>query len=438
VRVESALTDKSSGGPDIAALLTLADALRARGRLRDAQGICDGLAKQHPGRQDIERLAAELRLPPPAQPWNATPAVYRINAGGDRYVDPRGNVWAADTRFTGGHSVVIDEEIDATDMDPLYRSERWIFEGESLSYNLPVPDGQYVVRLHFAEIWAGTVKSNMRKFDVLVEGEKVLASYDIAADVGPMTAAIKQVVTTVRDGSLDIDFRHVVENPKISAIEVFALPPGAAPPPDPAPPTVFPPLPLPPTDALYRVNAGGREYIDAQGRRWEADNHFNDTGLGSAFYVPIAGTDLVPLYQTERRAYVLPTRPVLTYSFPVPPGRYLLRLHFAELGTEASVGAGVFDVLLENAKVLERLDVFAEAGLRKALVKEVEATVTDGALDLSFHAIAGRPKISAIEVIPAGPAPPASGGCAVGGRGSSLLWLLLAVSLSWRLSRRRG
>ena len=427
---------------EVPALLRLADALRARGRLRDAQGICDGLARRFPGQPEIEAIAAELRRPPPAQPWNATPAVYRINAGGGLYVDPRGNTWAADSHFSGGHGNEFEEEIDGTDMDPLYRSERFAFPGEELSYRLPVPEGRYVVRLHFAEIWAATVKRDMRRFDVLIEGDRVLAGYDIAAEVGPMTATVKQVVAAVRDGSLDIELRHVLENPKISGIEVLALPPGAAPPPEPAPPTVFPPLPLPPTDALYRVNAGGREYVDAQGRRWETDSHFNDTGLGAARYADIAGTDLDPLYQTERRSYVLPTRRHLVYSFPAPPGRYLLRLHFAELDPAANAGSSRFDVLVEKADVLRNLDVFAEAGVLSALVKEVEATTTDGAVDLSFRPIAGRPKVAAIEVLPLPPPSPAppTAGCTLGRLSppaSAVAWLSFAALALIRRRRRR-
>ena len=179
----------------------------------------------------------------------------------------------------------------------------------------------------------------MRQFDVIVEGEKVLAGYDIAAEVGPMTATVKQVVTA---GAR----RQPGHRASGTCWKTRRSRPSRCSPwprtrrrrPTPAPPTVFPPLPLPPTDALYRVNAGGREYVDAQGRRWEADNYFNDTGLGAAKYVEIAGTELDPLYQTERRSYVLPTRRPLVYSFPVPPGRYLLRLHFAELGPAARVG----------------------------------------------------------------------------------------------------
>jgi ferric-dicitrate binding protein FerR (iron transport regulator) len=434
-------TGADGGAPEgeVAVLLRLADALRARGRLRDAQGICDGLERRYPGHPEIERIATELRRPPPAQPWNATPAVYRINAGGGRYVDPRGNVWSADQHYSGGQSGEFLEEIDGTDMDPLYQSERVVFPGRPLTYNLPVPDGTYVVRLHFAEIWAGTVKRNMRKFDVVVEGEKVLAGFDIAGEVGPMTATVQQVITTVRDGSLDIEFRHVLENPKVSAIEVLALTPEAPPPPAPAPPTVFPPLPLPTTDALYRVNTGGREYIDPQGRRWETDNYFNDTGTGAAEYVDIAGTDLDPLYQTERRSSSLPRNRPVAYSFPVPPGRYLVRLHFAELNLEAGVGDNVFDVLLEKSEVLRRVDIFAEVGHLRALVKEAEITVNDGALDLSFRGLVGRPRISAIEVVPLGAGAPGAG-CAVGGRGSAapaLGLLLAAIAALARSGRRR-
>jgi hypothetical protein len=423
---------------DVTALLALADALRARGRLRDAQGICEGLARRHPGRPDIERIASELRRPPPTQPWNATPAVYRINAGGRRYLDPRGNAWSADTHFTGGHSSEFREDIDGSDMDPLYQSERMIFPGEHLAYNLPVENGRYVVRLHFAEIWAATVKRNMRQFDVILEGEKVLAAYDIAAQVGPMTATVEQMVTSVSDGSLDIEFRHVLENPKISAIEVLALAPGALPPPPPAPPTVFPPLPLASTDALYRVNAGGREYVDPQGRRWEADNHFNDQGLGSALYQEIAGTDLDPLYQTQRRSFLRATRLPVVYSFPVPAGRYLLRLHFAEIVPRAA-GYSVFDVLVENVEALRRLDVFDEVGARRALVKEVETTAGDGSLDISFRPIRGRPHISAIEVIPVGGASAPAAGCSSAGslaRPGGLL-IILALGALVGLGRRR-
>jgi hypothetical protein len=186
---------------------------------------------------------------------------------------------------------------------------------------------------------------------------------------------------------------------------------------------------------------GGRDYVDPHGRRWEADNYFNDTGLGDAQNVPIAGTDVPPLYQTQRRSLIVPTKR-LAYGFPVPSGRYLLRLHFAELDPQAAVGSTVFDVLVEGAEVLPKLDIFAEAGVRAALVKDVETTVSDGALDLAFRPINGRPKIAGIEVLPLGPAASPSGGCALPGSGKTgttgrVGWVLAAAALL-AVRRRRS
>ncbi len=192
----------------------------------------------------------------------------------------------------------------------------------------------------------------------------------------------------------------MVENPKISGIEVFALPAGAVPPPAPAPATVYPPLPLPPTDAAYRVNVGGREYVDPQGRRWQADDHFSDPGLGEALNVDVAGTDLDPLYQTMR--YACQQRR-LSYRFPVPAGRYRVRLHFAEIEPDAFAGKWLMDVQVEGAKVLANLDVYAEAGLRRALIKEAVATVDDDGLDLSLQAVRVCAQVAGIEIIPLPP-----------------------------------
>ncbi|WP_405230266.1 hypothetical protein [Lentisalinibacter sediminis] len=43
---------------------------------------------------------------------------------------------------------------------------------------------------------------------------------DIYSEVGANAALIKSIPVTVTDGRLEIQFLHVVENPKISAIEV--------------------------------------------------------------------------------------------------------------------------------------------------------------------------------------------------------------------------
>jgi len=88
-----------------------------------------------------------------------------------------------------------------------------------------VPNGQYQLRLHFAEIFTGAYAVGRRVFDVLVENTLVLDNLDIFARVGANTPLIESIPVTIADGQLNLQFLHVVENPKISAIELIALAP---------------------------------------------------------------------------------------------------------------------------------------------------------------------------------------------------------------------
>jgi MYXO-CTERM domain-containing protein len=60
---------------------------------------------------------------------------------------------------------------------------------------------------------------------VVIEGQTVLANYDVAASVGFLSADVKEATVTCADGALTITFQHVVENPFVSAIEVLAAAP---------------------------------------------------------------------------------------------------------------------------------------------------------------------------------------------------------------------
>ena len=51
------------------------------------------------------------------------------------------------------------------------------------------------------------------------------------------------------------------------------------------------------------------------------------------------------------------------YSFTVPNGSYLVRLHFAEpTPATQAVGARVFDVNIEGQLVFNDIDIFEEPG----------------------------------------------------------------------------
>jgi hypothetical protein len=160
---------------------------------------------------------------------NSPPSSYlqRVNAGGSSYTDGAGNKWSADQSYrsgswgyTGGKTYKTSDPIDNTEDDPLYQSERY----GNFSYKFDVPNGQYDVVLHFAEIYWQA--AGQRSFDVKIEGVSVLNDYDIVAAVGSdvaVTQTFPGVVVT--DGQLNIDFITVVNNAKVSAVSVASSAP---------------------------------------------------------------------------------------------------------------------------------------------------------------------------------------------------------------------
>lgn len=419
VAVATRSRSSASSPADVGRLSELVEALHTRGRHSEANGIQARLSRQHP-----------VGWTPPL------PALYRIRAGGAAFMDPSGSLWAPDAFFEGGRTYKRSEAVRGTVMPQLYQTERNGSGGTKFSYEFPVATGRYVVYLHFAEIVESLGAPNRRRFDVLIEDQRVLDAFDIGAEVGSHAALIKSFVADVADGGLTIVFARRVENPKVSAIEIYPLPPGAPPPPrttrlglhagneaqgsepveratlagsevplakggtSPAVgPSPLPPILLPPSDALYRINAGGDEYIDPEGRRWSADSYSNDVGRSVQDAIPIQGTELDRIYQSHRTGSTSPSN--IAYAFPVSAGRYLLRLHFAETNGAIKVaGRRIFDVVVEGTEVLPDLDIAAAVGNGAALVKEIEVVVADGTLDVELRTIVHGARIAALEVLP--------------------------------------
>ncbi len=142
-----------------------------------------------------------------------------INSGGASY-SLGGSIFAQDQFYAGGFVYDIDQDIANTEDDALYFTERF---GE-MQYDIPVPGyGEYMVRLHFAELYYTSGEIGTRVFNVDIEnGQGSLSNYDINADVGPLTAVTKTFTgISVYDGMLTITFSKLVNNPKISAIEIL-------------------------------------------------------------------------------------------------------------------------------------------------------------------------------------------------------------------------
>ena len=147
---------------------------------------------------------------PPAVP-------IRINVGGPQ-LTAAGVSWLPDRGYVGGQSSSVATPIAGTTSDALYHSQRAGHSG----YHLVVPNGSYRVRLHFAEIAPCCTAVGQRVVDVDVEGRPAWDNFDILAEVPRATALVKEVVTPVTDGVLDVTFAASVREPQLAAIEVLA------------------------------------------------------------------------------------------------------------------------------------------------------------------------------------------------------------------------
>jgi hypothetical protein len=146
----------------------------------------------------------------------------RINAGGGEYADVNGDVWSADFGYNTGNKSSTHAAIGSTADDVLFQTQRWDDKsGKELKYNFDVPDGDYIVNLYFAEVYSEVFYPGGRQFDILLNGSAVEYKLDIYDEVGQNKAHMKSYEVTVVGGQLNIEFIHGIENPTISAIEVF-------------------------------------------------------------------------------------------------------------------------------------------------------------------------------------------------------------------------
>jgi hypothetical protein len=239
--------------------------------------------------------------------------LYRINCGGPAYTDHLGQAWLADqprispatwgseswTReFPGINPFFASQRrtfdpVRGTADGPLFQDFR--YGREQLRYAFPVPDGEYLVELYFAEPWLGTGGgldcTGWRLFDVAVNGQTVLHDLDIWKEAGHDQALKKTVKARVTGGELVLSFPHVASGQAlISAIAIASLDASAK----------AAPAPQPLISNLRVTNSA--ETADWSSQAWL------DTGV-AAYTGEIVGISSLPsvLYGAEWLQAPLPT-----------------------------------------------------------------------------------------------------------------------------------
>ena len=332
----------------------------------------------------------EAPLHPVLPPMAAAPDnAIRIIAGYDRkYVDHLGHTWLPDRYFEGGGRPAVPyHQFFARTPDPLlYQNGRIGLTG----YKIPLKPGTYELKLHFVEpvYGPGLVTGggeNSRVFDILLNGEVLVDSFDIVSDAGgPLIADIRvfKDIQPGPDGFLHIGFHAQREQPIVSGVEI-----------EPAEPHRLNPV---------RIVTQPNSVTDSEGHVWEADNYYLG-GQASNHFKVVAGTPNPDLFANERYGH-------FSYAIPVAPGVYAANIYFAETywGKENEGGRGpgvrVFDIYCNGSAITRNLDILKEAGPNHALVKRFRGLrpTAQGKLNLEFVPVVNYASVFAIEVVDEG------------------------------------
>ena len=155
----------------------------------------------------------------------------RINCGESMENSYGGHIFSADQYFTGQTEMYQNPfvyDVSGTSFDELYRKSRTTPDSVGkLAYKIPVPNGTYVVHLHFAEIYWGADNGDKstdsaRVFDVYMEGSKAGATLNLLEEVGSMAAYVFQHRVTVVDSLLDLTLVASSGTPTLAGIEILS------------------------------------------------------------------------------------------------------------------------------------------------------------------------------------------------------------------------
>jgi len=152
---------------------------------------------------------------------------------------------------------------------------------------------------------------------------------------------------------------------------------------------------------VVRVNAGGREIDDSP--VWSEDQAFvdidrttvrEDGGLLVSLSHPSIPAGIPGgVFQSAR----LSETSSLTYDFPVEPGKYEVRLFFAELPD--AVTSTPLDVIVNDKAVVDQLNVADLAGPGAGLMVPIVVSSSLDTISVEIRSLLGSPWVNAIEIV---------------------------------------
>jgi hypothetical protein len=167
-------------------------------------------------------------LPSPTPTPTPTPAMSAIiNAGGNT-----AGSFQTDKEYSGGTTYTSTASVDMGSVtnpapEAVYQSARY----GNFTYTIPnlTPDTNFLVRLHFNELYWGTDLSgnaggaDSRVFNVSINGQQVLSNFDIFTTAGGANKALVKEFEKPSDstGKITIQFTTVTDNAMVNGIEII-------------------------------------------------------------------------------------------------------------------------------------------------------------------------------------------------------------------------
>jgi hypothetical protein len=313
------------------------------------------------------------------------PSEFRFLAGyhGAPFTDRQGRIWQSDRYFDGGLSVPLPDDAGIVGLpDPKFAKSRR--EG-TFRYAIPARQGTYEVHLHFIAARPGDPSdpSSLASFRVDVNEHAALDAFDPISEAGGPDRLHSRVIRDVspaKDGRIHLGFQQVSTKAFVNAIEVLSSEPGRVRP--------------------VRIVAAKSSIVDPAGSVWLADQD----AIGGVLVErrdSIQDARLKMLFAGEHYGN-------FAYHIPMPPGRYRVKLYFAEtfFGSNLpyaadSAGARLFNVFANGEALLRHFDVAKDAGgPNRATVKTFENIEPNaqGNIVLEFVPERNYAEVNAIEV----------------------------------------
>lgn len=166
-------------------------------------------------------------------------------------IPPKPTRWG----YVGGRAAAQPEaDVRNTRDKAIYQTRRHGLQ----AYRIPIPNGNYLVRLHFAETYPSVTAVGQRVFSVTIEGRPALTDFDVIREANRqrLTAINMEFDVEVTDGELTIEFTSKATGAFVSGIEVLRRGRRR-------------------TRDILLINCGATEdYRDHEGRTWARDQAY--------------------------------------------------------------------------------------------------------------------------------------------------------------------